>query len=165
MRGWLFKAGMKPNPYVRYPTLARHASPSSPIATKIDVQQLSPSEAKQIVKSHDGIAFPDFSRSSPEQRGWHYFVAFDGGQALATARLYVQGELGYLGTAFTGEPCRRRGAQQALIAKRIEVAAALGCRVLISETLSILKSSLNNLQKAEFRTIFEKEVYEANIED
>ena len=46
--------------------------------------------------------------------------------------------------AFTAEPDRRRGAQQALIARRIEQATALGCRILVSETLSFLKSSLGN---------------------
>jgi hypothetical protein len=49
------------------------------------------------------------------------------------------------------------------VSSYIEAAIALGCRVLISETLSILKNSLSNLEKAGFRTIFEKEVYEANI--
>jgi len=63
--------------------------------------------------------------------------------------------------ALTGEPFRGRGAQQALIAKRIETAAALGCSILVSETLSFLEGSLGNLQKAGFRTMFEKEVYEA----
>jgi hypothetical protein len=164
VRGWLVDAGMTPNPYVRYPTLARDASPALPIVTKIEVREIELSEAKRIVERHEGIAFPDYARPPAEASGWHYFAAFNSGEPIATARLYVQGDLGYLGTAFTGESFRRRGAQQALIVNRIEAAVALDCRVLISETLSILKNSLSNLQKAGFRTIFEKEVYEANIE-
>src|SRR5690349_7195438 len=56
VRGWLMEAGMKPNPYVRYPTLARDATPASTISTNIDVQQLTAREAEQTAKSHDGIA-------------------------------------------------------------------------------------------------------------
>jgi acetyltransferase (GNAT) family protein len=164
VRGWLIDAGMTPNPYVQYPTLARDASPVLPVVTKIEVREVEFSEAKRVVECHEGIAFPEYARLPAETSGWHYFAAFNSGEAIATARLYVRGDLGYLGTAFTGEPFRRRGAQQALIVNRIEAAVALGCRVLISETLSILKNSLSNLEKAGFRTIFEKEVYEANIE-
>jgi hypothetical protein len=164
VRGWLVDAGMTPNPYVQYPTLARDARPALPIATRIEVREIELSEAKRIVECHEGIAFPDYTRLPAETTGWHYFAAFNSGEPIATARLYVRGDLGYLGTAYTGEPFRQRGAQQALIANRIEAAVALGCRVLVSETLSILKNSLSNLQKAGFRTIFEKEVYEANIE-
>jgi hypothetical protein len=50
-----------------------------------------------------------------------------------------------------------------LIARRMETAATLGCRILVSETLSFLEVSLGNLQKAGFKAIFEKEVYEANL--
>ena len=67
--------------------------------------------------------------------------------------------MGHLCMAFTAEPDRRNGAQQALIARRIETATALGCRILVSETLSFLKSSLGNLRRASFAPVYDKEVY------
>jgi GNAT superfamily N-acetyltransferase len=63
-------------------------------------------------------------------------------------------------TAATAESHRRRGAQQALIAKRIERAEQAGCSTLVSETLYMLEHSYRNLQRAGFREAYEKEVFE-----
>jgi GNAT superfamily N-acetyltransferase len=62
--------------------------------------------------------------------------------------------------AATAESHRRRGAHQALIAKRIERAEQLGCAIEISETLYMLEHSWRNLQRAGFEEVYEKEVYE-----
>ncbi len=68
-------------------------------------------------------------------------------------------ELGYLSMALTAEPFRRRGAQSALIARRIKKAVAIGCKIVVSERLSILEHSLGNLQKAGFEVAYENEAY------
>jgi GNAT superfamily N-acetyltransferase len=162
VRGWLEDAGMTRRRYVRYPTLARDAETPSRVAARIDAREMAADEAKHLAERHQGIAWPDYARAAGAP-GYHHFMAFDGGAPIATAVLYVLDEVGYLAVALTAEPFRGRGAQQALIARRIEAAAALGCRILVSETLSILEASLGNLQKAGFRTIFEKEVYEAEL--
>ena len=82
---------------------------------------------------------------------------------MASAVLCVFEELGYLCMALTAEPARGRGAQRSLIAKRIEKARALGCRTIVSETLSILPISLDNLRNAGFQPVYEKEVYQAEL--
>ncbi|HEY1289487.1 MAG TPA: GNAT family N-acetyltransferase [Burkholderiales bacterium] len=163
VRRWLADAGMTRRTHVRYLTLARDASAPLLSAVRVEARELEAGEARNLAERHEGIAWPDYLRSAGAP-GFHHFMAFDGSTPIATAVLYVLGDLGYLGTALTGEPFRGRGAQQALIARRIEAAAALGCRILVSETLSFLEVSLRNLQKAGFRTIFEKEVYEAKLE-
>ncbi len=66
--------------------------------------------------------------------GWRHHVAFDGGTVVATGALYVAGEIGWLGLAATRPAARRRGAQGAIIARRIQTAANLGCRWLAVET-------------------------------
>jgi len=162
VRRWLADAGMTRRPYVSYPVLARDASMPSHLSVRVETRAMDAGEARDLAARHEGIASPDYLRSAGAP-GFHHFMAFDDGAPIATAVLYVLGDLGYLGTAHTGEPFRGRGAQQALIARRIETATALGCRILVSETLSILEVSLGNLQKAGFRTIFEKEVYEARL--
>lgn len=162
VRSWLEDAGMMRRPYVRHPTLARDATMPSPAAARVEAREMAADEAKHLAEHHQGIAWPDYIRSAGAP-GFHHFMAFDGGVPIATAVLYVLDDLGYLGAALTGEAFRGRGAQQALIARRIETAVALGCDILVSETLSILEVSLGNLQKAGFRTIFEKEVYEAEL--
>ena len=164
VRGWLTDAGMTRRQYVRYPTLMRDTvMPSRAASSRIEAREMDATEAVRLAERHEGIAWPDYLRSAGAP-GFHHFMAFDGGRPIATAILCVLDDLGYLGAALTAEPFRGRGAQQALIARRVETAASLGCRILVSETLSILKDSLGNLQKAGFTPVFEKEVYEANLQ-
>ena len=163
VRRWLMDAGMTRRPHVRYLALVRDAGEPPRSTLRVEVREMEAGEARGLAERHEGIAWPDYVRSAGAP-GFHHFMAFEDGTPIATAVLYALDDLGYLGTALTGEPFRGRGAQQALIAKRIETAAALGCRSLVSETLSFLEISLGNLQKAGFRSLFEKEVYEAKLE-
>ena len=89
-------------------------------------------------------------------------MAFDGARPVAIAALCIFEDIGYLMAAATVESHRKRGAQQALIAKRVERAEQLGCSSLVSETLYMLEHSYRNLQRAGFREAYEKEVYEWN---
>jgi hypothetical protein len=57
---------------------------------------------------------------------------------------------------------RKRGARQALIAKRIERAEQIGCSMLVSETLHMLEHFFRNLQRSGFQEAYEKGVYEWN---
>jgi hypothetical protein len=66
--------------------------------------------------------------------GWRHYLAFDGATPVATGALYVQDGLGWLGWATTLPSHRGRGAQSAIVARRIRDAAALGCRWLVVET-------------------------------
>lgn len=68
------------------------------------------------------------------QPGWKHYLAFDGRTLVAAASLYVGGSVGHLGPAATLPAYRRRGAQRALLARRLRDAAALGCTVLATET-------------------------------
>ena len=68
-------------------------------------------------------------------------MAFDGKRPVAAAALCIFEDLGYLLSAATVEDHRKRGAQQALIAKRVEQAeqrrdAMLTARRYIAATLS-----------------------------
>lgn len=66
--------------------------------------------------------------------GWRHFGLADGGRLVAVAGLYLTGETGWLGPAATLPSHRGRGAQQELLGRRIEAAAAAGCRLLSVET-------------------------------
>jgi GNAT superfamily N-acetyltransferase len=89
-------------------------------------------------------------------------MAFDDARPVAIATLCVFEGLGYLMAAATAESHRRRGAQQALIAKRIQRAEQIGCAMQVSETLYMIEHSYRNLQRAGFQEVYEKEVYEWN---
>jgi hypothetical protein len=89
-------------------------------------------------------------------------MASDGDRPVATAALCVFEGLGYLFAAATAENDRRRGAQQALIAARVQRAEQIGCSALVSETLYMLEHSYRNLRRAGFQDAYEKEVYAWN---
>ena len=164
VRDWLLEAGLSRFPYVAYPTLVRGVHESAPVETDLEVRELAVGEAAGFADGLGDAAWPEYLPSIGAP-GFFHFMAFDRRRPVASAVLCVSGELGYLGMARTAEPDRRRGAQRALIAKRIEKARALGCRTLASETLSILTTSLGNLQKAGFQPAYEKEVYERKPAD
>ncbi|HMB54702.1 MAG TPA: GNAT family N-acetyltransferase [Thermoanaerobaculia bacterium] len=65
---------------------------------------------------------------------WHHYAAFDGDQVVAAAALHLVGDAAWLGFAATHPAHRRRGAQAALLAKRIEAATAAGAKTLVIET-------------------------------
>jgi len=67
--------------------------------------------------------------------GWHHYGAFDGDRVVATGALHVAGGGGWLGFASTLPECRGRGAQGALIARRVADAARLGCDLVVTETM------------------------------
>jgi GNAT superfamily N-acetyltransferase len=158
VRRWLSDAGLSRVPYVDYPTLMRDVSPPQSATSNLVVKEIEASEAREIGDRLEAASSRQFRRSIGTS-GMLHFVAWDGDQPVASAALAVFEGLGYLTMAFTNETHRRRGAQQALIAVRIERARQCGCRVLASETLSILETSLGNLNKAGFRPLYEKEVY------
>jgi hypothetical protein len=158
VRRWLADAGLTRRPYVSYLTLARDARQTAPAATGFDVREVDPQEVECLSGRLDGIVGPEYLRSLGAP-GAHHFMAFEGEQPVASAVLYAFEELGYLGMALTAEPFRRRGAQSALIAQRLKKAAAVGCKIVVSETLSIAQHSLGNLQRAGFDVAYEKEVY------
>ena len=68
------------------------------------------------------------------QPGWAHYLAFDGEMPVAGGALFVKDEVGWLGIASTLPAHRRRGAQGALMARRIRDAAELGCRWVVTET-------------------------------
>jgi hypothetical protein len=156
-REWLLAGGFQPNPWVRYLTLARPPGDTEPARTGLRVRELASADAETA-----GAALPQIMRpawdASFGRDGVFHFGAFDGERPVAGAVLAAFEGIGLLTLAGTSESDRRRGAQSALIAARVRKAAALGLRLCVSDTLSILESSLNNLKRAGFEVAYETEV-------
>jgi len=157
VRGWLAAAGMARNPHVTYPTLARPAGAAEPVSSEVEVRELVAEDADMLARL-ERASWSDF-RHCLGAPGFTHYVACDHDRPIGSAALQVLDGVGHLCMAFTAEPDRRRGAQQALIARRVETATSLGCRILVSETLSFLKSSLGNLRRAGFAPAYDKDVY------
>jgi GNAT superfamily N-acetyltransferase len=160
-RRWLEQGGLSRIRRTGYPTLCRCSHSPLRFRTDLDVCEVS---AQQIEAARDQLGetvWPEYARSAGEEGFFHY-MAFDDGHPVAIATLCVFEDLGYLMAAATAESHRKRGAQQALIAKRIERAEQLGCAMEVSETIYMIEHSYRNLQRAGFQEVYEKEVYEWN---
>jgi len=92
--------------------------------------------------------------------GWTHYLARDQGRVVATAALHVAGEVGWLGWAGTLKGHRCRGAQSALVARRIADARAAGCRWITVETADDLPDrpnpSFRNMARAGFRLLYRR---------
>lgn len=77
---------------------------------------------------------------------WHVYFAQQDGRPLATGALFVQGDVAYLSYGATLPEHRGQGLQRMLLAKRMRVALALGCRHIISETGEALPDQKNPSQ-------------------
>ena len=114
-----------------------------------------------------GYGTPGFFREwlarIPARERWYCFVAFDGEAPAAAGALYAAGEVGWLGIAATLPEHRRKGGQGAILAARIEAAAAAGCEVVVTETGEALRdkpsSSYHNIIRAGFSDVYVRANY------
>jgi hypothetical protein len=85
-----------------------------------------------------GFGMPPFMREHlaqlPGRDGWTCVAAYDGDRPVAGAALFVTGDHGWLGMGAVVPGERGRGAQGALLAERIRLAAEAGCRTVTTET-------------------------------
>ena len=98
----------------------------------------------------------------PGRENWHCFVAYDGQTPAATGALYVVGTVGWLGMAGTLPEQRRKGAQGAILAARIEAAAEAGCEVVVTETGALEDGRPSNSYRNIVRAGFEERYVRAN---
>jgi len=98
----------------------------------------------------EGLA--EMFAASASNPTFHPFAAWDGDEIVATANLFVDGEIASLNAGATLPSHQNRGAQSALIAARGKHAIAAGCRWLVAETgepaEGAVNPSLNNLVRA-----------------
>jgi hypothetical protein len=85
--------------------------------------------------------------------GWRAYLAWDGSEPVAAASLRVAGETAWLGMDATLPSHRTRGAQSALIERRIKDAAAAGARLLVAETAED-SGSFRNYSQAGFQLAY-----------
>jgi GNAT superfamily N-acetyltransferase len=161
VRGWLEQRGFSRIRRTGYPTLWRRNRVAVAFATDLVVREVGPHEVAAARDQLGDAMWPEYAACAGIEGIFHY-MAFDHDRPVAVAALCVFEDIGYLMMAATTESHRQRGAQQALIAARIERADLIGCPVLVSETLYMLQHSYRNLQRAGFQEAYEKEVFEWN---
>ena len=163
--------GARVVPYVRYPALAREPGEMDAVRTSLEVRRVSAEEARKHEAELDAIWGKPGS-AAPTMRavgreGYGVVVAFDGARAVGMGMLIAPnrvagsarggkcGGIGYLSAGGTIAECRGRGGQSAIIAERVRLAHEWGCQVCVSETVSAVMTSENNLRRAGFETAFE----------
>ena len=96
----------------------------------------------------------------PGRAGWRTYVAYDGDLPIACGALFVQGALGWVGIGATRPEWRGRGAQSALIRRRIRDGLAAGVQTFTAETGVPVPgqernaTSFNNLTRAGFELAY-----------
>jgi hypothetical protein len=160
-RDLINQAGLSRVHWTRYPTLCRERPVPVPFKTDLEIRRVGRDDIAAAREALGETLWPQYVASAGKEGFFHY-MAFDGSRPVAIAALCIFRDIGYLMAAATVESDRQRGAQQALIARRVEQAERLGCAVLVSETLSMLEHSYRNLRRAGFEEIYDKEVYEWN---
>jgi GNAT superfamily N-acetyltransferase len=90
--------------------------------------------------------------------GFHPFAVRENGRFIAGATLFVNGTVGSLNATGTLPRHRRKGAQRALIAARVEAARRIGCRWVIAEAAlpaaGEVNPSLRNLERIGLRRLY-----------
>lgn len=162
VREWLGTMSFARGPWTRYPTmLLTERAPARPHI--FEIREVGVTEFASA-KSALGNAVMEGYGLTIGKPGLTHYIAYDGARPIAVAALATFGEIGYLTFAGTVEADRRRGAQSALIAHRVEAARSAGCAHVVSQTLTMLEDSFANLERCGFREIYEQEVYALSLE-
>jgi GNAT superfamily N-acetyltransferase len=139
-----------------------------PVETELRVEPIGPQHARdfgRIVAA--GYELPEFTgrwlSALFARPRWTCFLAFADDEPVATGALFVCRGVGWLSFAATLPDFRKRGAQNALLAARIDAAAQLGCRVVVTETGALEEGrrsdSYRNILRAGFKQLYDRPNY------
>jgi Acetyltransferase (GNAT) domain len=133
------------------------------------VEEVSPDDAAEFdrflevyidgwaMQDEDGHALANM-RTWRDIREWRFYLARVGGEPAAAAILDQRGSTAMLGSASTRPALRGRGAQAALLARRIADAATGGCELIIGGAY-FGTTSMRNQQRAGFHLAFTRGVW------
>lgn len=158
---WLADRGLQR--YNQWAKLWRDVSPPRPVTTRLLIDRIDRYQAEPFGRlASEAFELPEFvagwMSACVGRPGWSHYIAFDRAAPVATAAMYVSGDVAYFGMAATKESHRRQGAQHALIARRIRDAAAQGCRMIVVEAAEDLPEkpapSFRNLKRCGFQVAY-----------
>ncbi len=137
---WLEERGFKRGE--KWAKVYRGTESPPVISSDITIERIGPQFAEVFAETaFTGYEFPPALRPIipwiPPQigrSGWTHYLGFDGDVPVATGALYARDGVGWLGYGSTLPSHRRRGAQGAMFAQRINDAIAQGCQWIVTET-------------------------------
>lgn len=166
LRAWLEEAGLRPAR--AWTAFERGAKPAPEAGTDLVVAPIAADKAEDfgriVADAFDmGAAAVPLFAGLARRPGWRLYLGFADGRPAAAGALFVDGEVGWLGFGATVPALRRRGGQRAMLARRIEDARGLGCRLLLTETGEAVpgdpQHSHHNIEWSGFRPAFRLENY------
>jgi hypothetical protein len=102
-------------------------------------------------------------RSTVGHEHWHFYLALDGARPIAGAAMFVQGTGAWFGLSATIASDRGRGAQTALLTRRLQDAARLGCAWVSAdtqpETPERANPSFRNMRRAGMDVLYYRAKY------
>ena len=147
---------------------ARVPIDASLLRDEIDVVQIGPEDAgtyERIVAKPLGVP-PGFEAgvtSTIGAHGWRHYLARRNGTPVAGAASYQEGQYAWFGLAATLECERGKGAQTALLSRRLADAAAGGCRWATADTLAETpdrpNQSYRNMRRLGFKDLYSRPNY------
>ena len=125
--------------YNNWVKLYRDASPPPEVATDLVVREIDRDAAADFGRIvADCFGWPEATAGWVAdlvgRSGWLHYMAYDGTTPVATAALYIYHDYAWVDFATTLSEYRGRGAQGALLARRIEDARQQGCLYTVVET-------------------------------
>ena len=146
---------------------SRAAGDAPDARTDLDVVEVGPDDDLRFGRTVcEGFGMPtlmgQWLARLPGRPGWHCFVAYDGREPAAGGALFVTGDIGWFGLGATRPEFRRRGAQGAILAARIERAAELGCSLVVTETGELVDDRPSNSYRNILRAGFEPQYVRPN---
>ena len=166
--GWLAARGFAPPPRRTWAKFLRGPEPDAPRRSALSVRAARPGDADgiaRVVCSAYGMptTLASWFGALVTRKGWRFVVAETNGRLAATGAAFIAGANAWLGVGATLSEYRNRGAQSALLAARIALAADAGCTVLATETGESISGevnpSLNNIRRAGFVQVCSRQNY------
>lgn len=136
-RDWL--ATRKLAPSGAWAKFWRRPDPPAPATTALDLREVGHAHAMdfgRVVQGGFGAPppFAGWAAALVRRPGWRTYVAYDGNEPVAGGALFLKGGLAWLGLGSTLPTHRGRGAQGAILGRRIADAVEAGARCIVTET-------------------------------
>lgn len=137
---------------------------STPQLRVVEIDERGASTFEKIVGTALGVpqSVAEGIRSTIAHPRWRFYLAMDDERPVAGGALYLHGASAWCGLAGTLEGDRGRGAQTALLRRRIEDAAHAGCTFLSADTAATrtgTSRSLKNMIRVGFEILYERDNY------
>lgn len=141
--------------------------------TDLDVREVGIDEAEQLgAVECVGMEMPEalapWCARQADAPGWRAYAAYDGDRMVAMGCLFAHEDVGQLAGAATLPDARGRGAQLALMSRRIADARDMGLRWITAETGTetpeIPNPSLHNMLRAGLVLLYERQNWVAGLD-